>query len=153
MDKAVEILKGKHVSRRGRRPRKVAAEETRAESSNSSEISLLEGQSSAAHNGSATAASRERQSTELNPQVKQKRKYIKKSKRDPNGESLPKDGPVDSSNGPDPVIKKRGRGRPRKNVAVSPELLVVQVLPRRSCVSFSCFRFFRSKTSCTRVTS
>ena len=121
MDKAVEILKGKHVSRRGRRPRKVATEETVAESSNSSETSLHDSELSTS---SPTAASREQQSIELNPQVKQKRKYVKKAK---NGESLPKDGSVGSSNGPDPVIK-RGRGRPRKN-PVPPELLVVQVFP------------------------
>lgn len=129
MEKAVEILKGKHVSRRGRRPHKVPAEETGAESSNSSETSQHAGKSSSSsRSGSPTTVPRKQQGTESDPQGKQKRKSTRKSKSDPNSsESLPKDGgSVDSSNGPDPVIKKRGRGRPRKNVAVSPELLVVQ---------------------------
>jgi hypothetical protein len=142
IEKAVEILKGKHVSRRGRRPRKVAAEETGAESSNSSEISQRAGESSSSssRDGSPTTVPRKQQSTESDPQGKQKRKYTRKSKLDPNSsESLPKDGSVDSSNGPDPVIKKRGRGRPRKNVAVSPELLVVQVLPSTPTTPILCF--------------
>lgn len=132
MDKAVEILKGKHVSRRGRRPRKAAAEEeTALESSDASENSLQEGlESSPSQNGSLiSTVSEEQENTEM-PQEKPKRKYVRKSKQQTKSESLPKEEVSGDSpstvNGPDPVIKKKGRGRPKKNVE-APELLLAQV--------------------------
>lgn len=61
MDKAVEILKGKHVSRRGRKPR---AETTKTESGSEDE-------------GSVTS-----EEQQMSPGEKPKRKYTRKSKQD-----------------------------------------------------------------------
>jgi len=126
MDKIVEILKGKHVSKRGRRPRKVATKEQVVESSSNESES-----SSISQNSSLTSVSpqqEEGQSLEIPPE-KPKRKYVKKAKK--KSEKLSKDEVsedlLSSVNGPDPVIKKRGRGRPRKNVATPSELLLAQV--------------------------
>lgn len=120
IDKAVEILKGKHVSRRGRRPRKVVAKETDSESTNSSESSPHDGDLSPQHNG---LVYQEEQNTQVS-QEKQKRKYVRKSSQDSSRERLSQNGVL--SNGSDPVVKKRGKGRPRKNVAAS-ELILAQV--------------------------
>nr|XP_024364325.1 uncharacterized protein LOC112276825 isoform X3 [Physcomitrium patens] len=119
IDKAVEILKGKHVSRRGRRPRKVVAKETDSESTNSSESSPHDGDLSPQHNG---LVYQEEQNTQVS-QEKQKRKYVRKSSQDSSRERLSQNGVL--SNGSDPVVKKRGKGRPRKNVAAS-ELILAQ---------------------------
>lgn len=114
IDKAVELLNGKHVSRRGRRPHKVAVEESGSEPENSSESSQRESVSLLQHNGSVSPG-QQGLNVQL-PQEKQKRKYVKKSAQNSNGESPSKD--EVSVKGSDPVVKKRGRGRPRKNVEV-----------------------------------
>lgn len=119
IDKAVELLNGKHVSRRGRRPHKVAVEESGSEPENSSESSQRESVSLLQHNGSVSPG-QQGLNVQL-PQEKQKRKYVKKSAQNSNGESPSKD--EVSVKGSDPVVKKRGRGRPRKNV----EVLLVKV--------------------------